>query len=371
LVAQINRKMKLTRGVYVALIVSGVLFRASIFTHLPRDLSVCATDYSAFYAGGRLVGSSSLYQPKVTLTLLDQAMGCHAPWAVFIKPPFYAALMWPLSQLTFERALFIWRVLGILALAAFVYLWPGNKYAAVASCAWFLPVSANFTVGQDVAFLLFFLMAGYRLIERDSPYIAGLILGLCAIKFHLFLLLPVLIIQKRLWRVAAGLVTTGAALVALSFVAAGPHWLTEYFEALRNQESYYSSGGFDYPNLRCLFHGYSPAFLCAAAAVILLTCLLIRFGSLATGFTGVLMGGLLLAPHSTLADYALLVPVLLVAVGSGLGVCRYLAMFLMTPFVVALPGGSDVWTLLLLVLLSMFAYQITVLGEDHAAYSPA
>jgi len=359
------------RAAYVALIVLGVLFRAYIFTHLPRDLSVCATDYSVFYAGGKLAGSSSLYQPNAILALLDREIGCHASWAVFIKPPFYAALMWPLAQLTFEHALLIWRMLGILALAAFVWLWPGNKYAACASLAWFLPISANFTVGQDIAFLLLFLMAGYRLIERSSPYAAGLILGLCAIKFHLFLLLPVLLFQKRLWRVTAGLATTGTALTALSFAVGGWHSMIEYIAALRNQEPYYNSGGFDYPNLRCLFHGYSLAFFCSAAAVVLLGCLLIRFGTLATGFAAVIMGGLLLAPHSTLADYALLVPVLLLAVDSGLSACRYLAWFFMTPFVLALPGGANTWTLLLFVLLSMFAIQLIVLGDDHAAYSPA
>ncbi len=363
--------MKMRRGGYVALVVLGILLRGYIFAHLPRDLSVCATDYSVFYAGGKLAGSSSLYYPNATRTLLDQAMGCHASWAVFIKPPFYAALMWPLAQLTFEHALLIWRMLGVLALAGFVWLWPGNKYAAATSFAWFLPVSANFTVGQDVAFLLFFLMASYRLIERRSPYVAGLILGLCAIKFHLFLLLPVLLFQKRLWRVAAGLATTGAALTALSFVVAGRHWMIEYIAALGNQQSYYDSGGFDYPNLRCLFHGYSLAFFCTAAAVVLLACVLIRFGSLATGFAAVIMGGLLLAPHSTLADYTLLVPVLLLAVGSGFGACRYLALLLMTPLVIVVAGSSSIWTLLLFVLLNIFVYQATVLGDDHAAYSPA
>jgi hypothetical protein len=83
------------------------------------------------------------------------------------------------------------------------------------------------------------------------------------------------------------------------------------------------------------------------------------------------MGGLLLTPHSTLADYTLLIPVLLLAVGSGLSACRYLALFLMTPLVIVVAGSSSIWTLLLLVLLNMFAYQTTVLGENHAAYSPA
>lgn len=342
--------MKLTKTHYLSILALGLAFRTALFVNLSWTLSVCATDYSPFYAGGKLLGSPHIYEPAAIFSLLDRAIGCHAAWAVWIKPPFYAVFMWPLAQLPFGWALWIWRALGVGALAGFVWLWPGNRYAAAAILVWSSPVAANFTNGQDVAFLLLFVAAGYRLMQRGNLFAAGLVLGLCAAKFHLFLLLPVLLIQKRSWRTLGGIAATGAALAALSFAAGGPHWIGDYVAALRTLGPLFDSGGFAYPNLRCLFHGYSPAFFVAAAAILLMAWLLIRSASLAYGFGAVIIGGLLLAPHSTLCDLTLLAPVAVLAVGTG-GLARYAGLLLMSPLPSLLWGGASVWTILMMILL--------------------
>ena len=342
--------MKLTKTHYLLILALGLAFRMALFVNLPRTLSVCATDYSPFYAGGRLLGSPHIYEPTATFAVLDSVIGCHAAWAVWIKPPFYAVFMWPLAQLPFDWALWIWRALGVCALAGFVWLWPGNRYTAAAMLVWSSPVAANFTNGQDVAFLLFLIMAGYRLMERGNLFAAGLVLGLCAAKFHLFLLLPVLLIQKRSWRTLAGIATTGTALAGLSFAAGGPHWIADYVTALRTLGPFYDSGGFAYPNLRCLLHGYSWAFFLAASAILLVAWFLIRSRSLAHGFAAVIMGGLLLAPHSTLCDLTLLAPVAILAVGSG-GLARYAGLLLMSPLPSLIWDGVGAWTVLMMVLL--------------------
>jgi len=342
--------MKLTKTHYLLILALGLAFRTALFVNLPRTLAVCATDYSPFYAGGKLLGSPHIYEPAAIFGVLDRVIGCHAAWAVWIKPPFYAVFMWPLAQLPFDWALWIWRALGVCALAGFVWLWPGNRYAAAAMLVWSSPVAANFTNGQDVAFLLLFIVAGYRLMERGNLFAAGLVLGLCAVKFHLFLLLPVLLIEKRAWRTLAGVATTGAALAGLSFAAGGPHWIAGYVTALRTLGPFYDSGGFAYPNLRCLFHGYSWAFFLAAAVILVIAGLLIRSRSLAHGFAAVIMGGLLLAPHSTLCDLALLAPVAILAVASG-GLVRYAGLLLMSPLPAILWNGAGIWTVLMMVLL--------------------
>lgn len=342
--------MKLTKTHYLLILALGLAFRTALFVNLPRTLAVCATDYSPFYAGGRLLGSPHIYEPAAIFAVLDRVIGCHAAWAVWIKPPFYAVFMWPLAQLPFHWALWIWRALGVCALAGFVWLWPGNRYAAAAMLVWSSPVAANFTNGQDVAFLLLFIMAGYRLMERGNLFVAGLVLGLCAAKFHLFLLLPVLLIQKRSWRTLAGIATTGAALAGLSFAAGGPHWIVDYVTALRTLGPFYDSGGFAYPNLRCLTHGYSWAFFLAAAAILLVAWLLIRSESLACGFAAVIMGGLLLAPHSTLCDLTLIAPVAILAVSRG-GLARYAGLLLMSPLPSLIWDGVGPWTILMMVLL--------------------
>ena len=349
--------MKITKAQYLTILTVGLAVRTLLFVNLPRTLAVCATDYSPFYAGGKLLGSPHIYEPSAIFDLLDRTIGCHTAWAVWIKPPFYAVFMWPLAQLPFEWALWSWRALGVCALAAFIWLWPGNRFAAAAMLAWFSPVAANFTTGQDVAFLLLLTLAGYRLIERGRLFEAGLALGLCAIKFHLFLLLPLLLIQKQLWRTCAGMVTTGMALAALSFAAGGPYWIRDYLTAIRTLRPFYDSGGFNYPNLRCLFHGYSPVFFMVMSITVLVVWLLIRSGSLAQGFAAVIVGGLLLAPHSTLCDLTLLAPVALLA-ASGHGLMRYAALLIMSPLPAFVPHQANVWVGLMLVLVFLLLYDV-------------
>jgi hypothetical protein len=62
------------------------------------------------------------------------------------------------------------------------------------------------------------------------------------------------------------------------------------------------------------------------------------------------MGGLLLAPHSTLCDLALLAPVAILAVASG-GLIRYPGLLLMSPLPSVIWDGAGVWTVLMMVLL--------------------
>ena len=60
-----------------------------------------------------------------------------------------------------------------------------------------------------------------RLDAAGLGFGAGFVLSLSAIKFHLFLLLPLLVITQGKQRVLAGLTVGAAALEALSFIAAG------------------------------------------------------------------------------------------------------------------------------------------------------
>ena len=42
--------------------------------------------------------------PGAAFAVQERALGCHHENLVFIKPPFYALLMWPLAQLPFVPA---------------------------------------------------------------------------------------------------------------------------------------------------------------------------------------------------------------------------------------------------------------------------
>jgi hypothetical protein len=322
------------RTMLLVAIVAGVALRAWIFAGLPRALSVCTTDFAAFYAGGKLAGSLEMYSPAAVFAAEESAMGCHMENLIFIRPPFYALLMRPLAQLPFLAALWTWRALGLAAIGIFLWLWPGDRLVAAAGCAWFLPLAANFTVGQDVALVLALVIAAYRCFKSERPVWAGILLGLCAVKFHLFLLLPVLLWHWKLWRTALAAIAAVAGLAAISIAVYGPQCFARYLAALGDARLN------PYPhnmvNLNGLFH-YHAVWLVAAAVVVAVCCLAIVRGSLELGLAAMLAGGVLIAPHTTVSDGVLFLPLLLIACEQPL--MRVLAVAALAPLFAFLPSG--------------------------------
>ena len=320
------------------LIVSGILLRAYIFNHLPHDLSVCTTDFSAFYAGGKLAASPNLYVPQAAFDVERQAMGCVMENLVFIRPPFYALLMWPLAQLPFMTALVLWRVLGLATLVAFVWMWPDDKWIAAAACAWYLPLATNFTVGQDLAFLLVLLLGAYYCLRAGKEFLAGLLFGLCLIKFHLFVLLPLLIFHKKLWKTLYGISGVGIIMIAASYIAGGRHWIEEYRVAL--QDFRMNPYPWNMVNLKALFYNHMEWWIPSIVLVVLVCWYVIYKGSVEISLAAVLIGGVLINPHTTISDGTLILPVFLMARRAPGVILRVLATFALTPLYKFLPSGT-------------------------------
>ena len=342
---------------------SGILLRAYIFIHLPRDLSVCTTDFSAFYAGGKLAGSPNLYVPQAAFDVERNAMGCVMENLVFIRPPFYALVMRPLAQLPFMPALVLWRILGLAAVGAFIWMWPGDKWIAAAACAWYLPLANNFTVGQDVVFLLVLLLGAYYCLKAGRPFWAGILFGLCVIKFHLFVLLPLLIIHKKLWRTLPGISCVGVAVVVMSYIAGGRNWMDHYRVALHDfrMDPY----PWNMVNLKALFYYHPEWLIPSIVVVVLLSWYVIFKGSLEISLAAVLVGGLLINPHTTIADGTLMLPVFLMARRAPLVILRVLATFALTPFYQFLPTGT--FQVILLAALFLGAWMMWQQREESRA----
>jgi len=343
-----GKRSWIRKAAWTAVILAGVLFRANIIHRLPRELELCAADFSAFYSGGSLVGSPQLYSPAAAFRVQERAIGCHHENIVFIKPPFYALLMWPLAQLPFVPAFYLFRALVLAGVGLFLWWWPGTRWAAAAACAWSVPLGATFTVGQDVTFVLAAAMGAYRLLRSGRQFAAGVLLGVCAIKFHLFLLLPVFLLRRRLWKTVAGGAATGAMWFALCFLAAGPHWISMYRAALADPRM--DPYAYNMVNLRGLFDYNSPWIWPASAVVAALCVCLIWRGSLEVALSAVLAGGVLITPHTTVCDATLFLPALLLARRMEWPAARAVAAFALTPLYVFLPrGGLQVAVLALIV----------------------
>jgi hypothetical protein len=229
--------METKRSERVTLTVAAVLgvCLLSAWGYPQRDRFLAGhNDFLQLYTGASLVGAPGLYSPQANREFHLEAAGVSLESVYYSRPPFYAFLLRPLALMPYRAAYAVFQALNFVAIALFLWHFarPSPEVAIFASL--FLPLLCNLLNGQDVGLAL--AAAGLAVISlrRGKPFSAGLWFSLCAIKFHLFALIPLVLILRKQWRVLAGGATGGAAFTALSFLAAGWDWPARYLELLRN-----------------------------------------------------------------------------------------------------------------------------------------
>jgi hypothetical protein len=344
---------RLTRLPLVLACLAGIACNALILGPALIHTARGENDFMGLYPGGRLAGGAGVYDSAQSLALQRQAVGYSNPRVVFCRPPYYAALTWPLARLPYFPAYLGFQALMAAALAAFIRFWPvtGWRTTLVAAC-WSLPLAQAFAIGQDVPALLAVIACTLVMLNRRRDFTAGLIFSLCAIKIHLFLLVPVWIVARRLWRFAGGLGAGGAALAVLSLAAAGPGGFAAFLRTASSPAVNPAIGIM--PNLHGLFPGNAGLELAAALVVAGLTYFAARRGSQSWALAATLVGGLLTSHHAYLADCALLLPALLVMSAEADSAWqRRLALLLMAPvvYIGVFAGPAVLFTRLAIVVL--------------------
>jgi Glycosyltransferase family 87 len=344
--------------------VIGLAARLWTLAHLEPG-SICGNDFPPLYAGGKLAGTPDLYSPAVNQRVMQTAAGCTSQAGLcFMRPPFVAALMWPFARLPLRDAMLAWGIVSLLALAGFLWLWPAPKLAAIALVCWSLPVGAAFTQSQDSLILLLWIALAATLLTHGRDFAAGLILALCAAKFHLFFLLPVLIAARRLWRTAWGSVAGGCVLAALSFAVGGLHWPSQFLTVAL--DSRINPHPWLMPNLRGMLYGVPGAGVWEAVLSVL-TAVLVWY--IARGDVGIhaalaaaLAGSLLTSHHAYLPDASLMLPAALtLGFAAQTRWLRMLAILTMLPilyFTQAVPALTAVPPAAVLLLLMGLAYEV-------------
>lgn len=267
-------------------------------------------DFQMTYVSGQLVMRRQIYNTPVFQAAERAILGRTNPDLLDTRPPFLALLFWPLAQLTYTVAWPVWAAILIAGVLGFIWLWPDRQTAALA-CCWSGSLWAALCNGQDLLLVLVWLALALRIREK-RPFLTGLLLSLCAAKFHLFVFLPLLLWRHRLWR---GFAAGAAALVVISFALGGWRWPVEYAATVASEEAVAQANSAIMPNLHGLFAAlpYSGACeigasLCVAAAVLVA----VNRTDFATGLAAVLAGGILVSRHAYLHDCALLLPALLI-----------------------------------------------------------
>jgi len=317
-------------------------------------------DFRLFYTGGKLAGSEGLYNQRQVLGAQRELFGESSEKLMPVRLPFYYALLTPLARLPYRLALALWTASNILGIAFFVFLSPAEGRVPLAiACCWSLPIVFSIAMGQDLGFLLLILAASLRAWSGQRRLLAGLILSLCLIKFHLFLLLPLLFLGRREWRVAAG------------FFSGLVFWLIVSFASLRDWPRSYlalildpavSPGSGHMPNL----HGLTAALpgggvmeVLLSLAVIALVWRVIRGANFTVAWAATLLGSMLLTRHVYLQDCAILVGPLVTILRSAthpLARNSAFVLLLPLPYVFVFTQRGSVAAMLFLLLLGALAW---------------
>ena len=215
----------LTKYLSLAVSATVIILLARLCFNNPK-----VNDFRSFYSGASALFSGNLaglYRHQ----LVAAAAG-HPLDMPYTRPPaYYAVIPAPFALLPFAPAFCLWVGLQTMFFLFLLFWAQSRRPAAVVACL-FPPVLISIGSGQDTIVFLGVLAASYALFRRQKDLPAGLVLGLGLLKFHLFLLWPVVFAVQKRWRALAGFSLT-AAVIAISCAGlVGIHGVRDYLAIL-------------------------------------------------------------------------------------------------------------------------------------------
>jgi hypothetical protein len=289
---------------YAVILVLGLLLGWKVAY---QNLSGWGVDFNQFYAASHLAGTGQLYNWDA-LQSEESKTGLVGNTA---RLPVVAYGVKAISWLPFEQAHWVWVIASAAALVLMVIVWPrGNIPITFLVLAWSMPAALSLLLGQDTPFWLFFLAAGFALLQRGRATLAGIVLALCLCKFHLAAGIPIVLVARRCWHpLLAGAVTT-VLLLCSCFLIEGAQWPARYLAIFDHPRM--SPAAERMPNFRGLAH-WTPWPHVVEGLLAILFIWLLWLAARRVIDTGLLAalaaaGGLLLAPHGYGNDCLLLIP---------------------------------------------------------------
>jgi alpha-1,2-mannosyltransferase len=218
-----------------------------MYFHELSDGSGFGGDFVCFWNAAHRVRHgdiASIYDPDTWHRILSTNTTGIISW--FVYPPFTLFALWPLGDATYNQAVLVWSLVPLAFYFALIVLLAkrsGLGVSANPACennwlrtqayavliAFSLPfLSANLFSGQTGTLIaVFFLGAAYFWPGR--PILAGICVGLLAIKPQMGLLMPFALAASGQWRVIAAAATTVLSLIVLSTIWLGTTVWTDYF----------------------------------------------------------------------------------------------------------------------------------------------
>jgi alpha-1,2-mannosyltransferase len=174
---------------------------------------------------GHLAGLYNLPAYEAQQRALFGAIGPHN----YSYPPLALPLTLPFAAMPYPVALAAW-----LGVTGWLFVRAGGDWwrTATGLPGWTLLLTPAATINIWAGHYGFLLGAlflfGWRALDRDRPALAGLAFGLMAIKPHVAILIPLVLLLRGEWRAIAAAAATVGALVAGSVVLFGPALWHDY-----------------------------------------------------------------------------------------------------------------------------------------------
>lgn len=286
------------------------------------------TDFSSFYAAGRLIQLGANPYDPASLHQMQQAIfGSATPYYSFAYPPFFLLPAWLLAKLPYLLALALWQLstfvlyLGAMTLLKrrFAPALPDGIFYLCA--AGFTAVFVNVTHGQN-GFLTAALFAAALVSLGARPWLAGLCFGLAAYKPQLGLLVPFALAAGGHWRSFAAAALTLAVLAAACTLLFGEQIWPAFLGATgQSRQVILDSNGVGYAKMVSVFAWlrlwHLPVWCAyagqaiAAILVLVMTVRLWRTGDPRLQGAGLCLGALLVTPFALDYDLMIAAPAIL------------------------------------------------------------
>lgn len=216
-------------------LIGAILIGLCVFYTMPHNVMVTGrNDFAHFYIGGLLYGTPAIHSIEANQQKQIELTGVIMANSYFIRPTFYGFLLKPLSWLPYYRAYLVFQAIGLGCLIFFLWTFARGRQDLLILAAMTPPLIANFVLGQDVMLLVGILTGTILLARCGRDFTAGLILTLCAIKFHLFLFVPAAVLFHRRFRILWGGLAGGVILFVMGLGSGGFVVYPMLLDLLRN-----------------------------------------------------------------------------------------------------------------------------------------
>lgn len=219
---------------------------------LDAEGRLLGTDFVSFWAAGKVLhGGGNPYDIAAHAAAQRTVWVTQTGYTAYFYPPIFLLWCWLLGAVGYFAALAGWVAVTGAAYIAGVRAWLGRL--PVLAIVAFPPVMITITHGQT-SFLLAALLGGaFWLAAQQRTLAAGVLLGLATFKPQFGVLVPVVLLAAREWRLAGWAGLTALALAGLTVMAFGVQIWPEWQAVTGPAQQSMANGAIGFAKMQSLF----------------------------------------------------------------------------------------------------------------------